>query len=65
MFHKTVKLILKSKYVHTVNAFDWKTSITLCILRGSGWPRAGNHLERLADLRVSLNISVRRVPEGF
>ena len=64
MFHKTVKLILKSKYVHTVNAFDWKMSIALCILRGSGWPRAGNHLERLADLRarVPLNISVPLCP---
>lgn len=49
MFHKTVKLILKGKYVHTVNAFDWKTSIALCILRGGGWPRAGNHLERSAE----------------
>lgn len=59
MFHKTVKLILKGKYVHTVNALDWKTSIALCILREAHRESPGT---RVAAARVSLNILLRRTP---
>lgn len=51
MFHKTVKLILKGKYVHTVNALDWKTSIALCILREARQESPGTRRAHACILR--------------